>query len=95
MLLYHGGLDLQAIFYSIPDGDTVAASEDPYDKNKYILTGFKPNVNAAYERHLFRNNAQREDKIVGQFVSRRNIASFRRSIRNCVIRSSRKEAQWK
>ncbi|XP_071626806.1 uncharacterized protein [Temnothorax longispinosus] len=71
MLLHHDGMDLQDIFYAIPDCDVVIGNEDPYEKTKKVLTDyFRPKLNTTYERHLFRNMAQKEDETVGQFVTR-------------------------
>ncbi|XP_024872376.1 uncharacterized protein LOC112454954, partial [Temnothorax curvispinosus] len=58
-------MDLQDIFYAIPDCDVVIRNEDPYEKIKKVLTDyFRPKLNTTYERHLFRNMAQKEDETV-------------------------------
>lgn len=70
-LLHMGGLELQDIYYAIPDADTVAEGEDAYNKTKDALTAyFKPKVNKTYERHIFRGLAQKDGETVIQFITR-------------------------
>lgn len=71
ILLHMGGFELQDIFYSIPEGDTVADGENAYEKTKNTLTAyFKPKTNKTYERHVFRGLAQNEGEPINQFVTR-------------------------
>lgn len=71
ILLHMGGFELQDIFYSIPDGDTVAEGENAYEKTKNTLTAyFKPKTNKTYERHVFRSLWQNEGEPINQFITR-------------------------
>lgn len=71
MLLHCGGLELQDIFYTIPNTDIVTQNEDPYMKTKEVLTNyFKPKINITFERHKFRKMSQKENESIGQFVTK-------------------------
>ena len=75
----YGGLELQDVFYTLPDADSVAAGEDPYQKTiDALTTHFKPKLNMAYERHVFRQLKQNESETMNQYITR-----LRQQAKNC------------
>ncbi|XP_015432785.1 PREDICTED: uncharacterized protein LOC107188904 [Dufourea novaeangliae] len=79
MLLHHGGLELQDVFYTLPDADSVGEGENAYKKAADALTThFKPKLNMAYERHMFRQIKQRDGETMNQYITR-----LRQQAKNC------------
>ncbi|XP_034192266.2 uncharacterized protein LOC117609734 [Osmia lignaria lignaria] len=79
MLLHHGGLELQDVFYTLPNADMVAEGENAYEKAMDALTThFKPKLNMAYERHVFRQLKQKEGETMNQYITR-----LRQQAKNC------------
>ncbi len=75
LLLHSAGTEVQDLFEAMPEVDFVAAEvgeqDDVYKQavrklNKFFL----PQVNVAYERHLFRQLKQENKETMDQFVSR-------------------------
>jgi len=75
LLLHLAGSDVQGIFETLPDRGNnyaeVMAALDAY---------FSPMVNETFERHIFRQLAQREEETVDQFVTR-----LRQQAANCAF----------
>ena len=63
-LLHSAGLEVQGIF------DTLADTGDVYTTAHESLTAyFRPQVNIPYNRHVFRQERQKPDETVAQFVT--------------------------
>ena len=68
LLLHCAGMSVQDIYYTLP---AVAGEADVYEKAKTALEQhFSPQVNFAYERHVFRNIEQKESETVEQYIIR-------------------------
>ena len=68
LLLHCAGMSVQDIYYTLP---AVAGDADVYEKAKTALEQhFSPQVNLAYERHVFRNIEQKESETVEQYIIR-------------------------
>jgi hypothetical protein len=67
LLLHSAGMDVQDVYYTLPDGD----GDDAYAKtvsalNKY----FKPQTNSAFERSILRRTAQLPNETIEQYITR-------------------------
>ena len=64
MLFHCGGMQLQDIYFALK-GDL-----SKYDDAEKALTQyFQPSINVPFERHVFRNASQRDDKTIEQFIT--------------------------
>ena len=71
LLLHCGGMQLQDINFTFTDVPKPGEDETVYDVAIKQLDGhFTPQVNSAYERHLFRAMKQLSDKTNDQFITR-------------------------
>ena len=65
MLFHCGGIQLQNIYFTLK-GDL-----SKYDDAEKALTQyFQTSINVSFERHVFRNANQRDDKTIEQFIMR-------------------------
>ncbi|XP_056009340.1 uncharacterized protein LOC130051434 [Ostrea edulis] len=70
LLLHCGGMEMQDIFFTFTLEDP-GENQTVYDvAMKKLDDHFKPQVNDAYERHLFRAMKQSQNETIDQFVTR-------------------------
>ncbi|XP_048729723.2 uncharacterized protein K02A2.6-like [Ostrea edulis] len=67
LLLHTAGMDVQDIFYTLPEGE----GDDAYDKAVSALdTYFTPQANIPYERSVFRSMAQMPNETIEQYITK-------------------------
>eukprot|EP00794_Sanderia_malayensis_P004282 gene4282-4850_t len=71
MLLHCGGMDLQDVYFTLPEAPEPGEGETVFTVAMAQLDRhFTPQVNVPYERHLFRNMAQLPTESIDQYVRR-------------------------
>ena len=67
LLLHTAGMDVQDIFFTLPDG----AGDDKYEKAVNALdTYFKPQTNSTFKRSLLRRTVQLPNETIEQYIIR-------------------------
>lgn len=65
LLLHSAGLEVQDIFFNLPEGE----GDNVYERTRNALNNhFNPQSNVPFERHMFRSTAQSPDETIEQFV---------------------------
>lgn len=75
LLLHTGGIELQSVFYSLPETEYVQTNEQDIESNvpEYqtailrLNSYFAPELNIYYERHIFRNMKQEPNESFDKF----------------------------
>lgn len=71
LLLHCGGMEMQDIYFTFPEAPQPEENETVFEVTmKQLDTYFTPQVNSAYERHLFRAMKQLPNETIDQFITR-------------------------